>query len=80
MMYREALADCAAELGMEVIRYPRKSNEIAATAAEHGAARETVVAVVLALGRELGYPWRKEHQNAAAAALWVLARRTDVQW
>ena len=80
MMYREALADCAAELGMEVIRYPRKSNEIAAAAAEHGAARETVAAVVLALGRELGPPWRKEHQNAAAAALRVVARRTDLQW
>ena len=80
MMYREALADCAAELGMEVIRYPRKSDEIATAAAEHGAARETVAAVVLALGRELGPPWRKEHQNAAAAALRVVARRTNLQW
>ena len=80
MMYREALADCAAELGLEVIRYPRKSNEITAAAAEQGAARKTVAAVVLALGRELGPPWRKEHQNAAAAALRVLARRTDLQW
>ena len=80
MMYREALADCAAELGMEVIRYPRKSDEIAAAADEHGVARETVAAVVSALGRALGPPWRKEHRNAAAAALRVLARHADVQW
>ena len=76
MMYREALADCAAELGMEVIRYPRKSDEIAAATDEHGVARETVAAVVSALGP----PWRKEHRNAAAAALRVLARHADVQW
>lgn len=80
MMYREALADCAATLGMEVVRYPRKSNEIAAAADEHGVARETVSALLSALGRELGPPWRKEHRNAAAAALRVLARRADVQW
>ncbi len=79
IMYRETLANCAAELGMEVIRYPRKSDEIAAAADARGVASETVAAFISELGRSLGPPWRKEHRNAAASALRVLARRADVR-
>ena len=79
MMYREALANCAAELGMDVNRYPRKSYEIAAAAEALGVTRETVAAAITDLGRRLGPPWKKEHRNAAASALRLLVLRTDVR-
>lgn len=74
MMYREALADTAAGLGMELNRYPRKSDPIQQAADALGVGRERVASLLAELGRPLGTPWRKEHRLAAAAALRVLAR------
>ena len=79
MMYREALADCAADLGMEVHRYPRKSDQIAAAAESLGAPRETAEAFLKECGRRFGPPWTKEHRLAAASAITVLAQRTEVK-
>jgi hypothetical protein len=79
MMYRESLADAAADLGMNVVRYPRKSDPTAHAADALGVRRARVMSLVEALGRPLGTPWAKEHRNAAAAALWVLARDHDVR-
>lgn len=79
MMYREALADAATDLGMNVVRYPRRTDPIEQVAQALGVTRERVAAVVAELGRPLGTPWRKEHRYAAAAAMWVLARETEVR-
>ena len=65
MMYRESLAAVAAELGMQIDRYPRKSDQVAAVISE--------------LGRRLGPPWKKEHRNAAASALRVMAQHADMR-
>ncbi len=79
MMYREGLVGSAVELGLDVVRYPRKSDQLAATAEDCGVARETVAALLAALGRGLGPPWRKEHQEAAASALRVLAGQGELR-
>lgn len=79
MMYREALATCAASLCMKVDRYPRKSDEVAAAAEAFGVTRETVAAVIKKFGRNLGSPWKQEHRNAAASALRVLAQCGDMR-
>ena len=79
MMYREALAAVAAELGMQVDRYPRKSDQVAAAAEILGIEREAVAAVISELGRRLGPPWKKEHRNAAASALRVMAQHADMR-
>ena len=46
MLYREALADAARDLGMLVDRYPRKSDQAAEAAQALGVARETVDALI----------------------------------
>lgn len=79
MMYRESLADAAVELGMDVIRYPRKSDPIEHAANKLGVRNEIVASLITELGRPLGTPWRKEHRKAAAAALWVLTRYSAVK-
>lgn len=79
MMYREGLADAAAALGLDVVRYPRRSDPIALAADALEVSRERVDALLRELGRPLGKPWRKEHRLAAAAALWVLARQAPVR-
>lgn len=79
MMYREAVADVGAQLGLEVIRYPRKADEMQMAADKLGVGRDEVVLLIDGLGRVLGPPWRKEHRNAAATALWALARIADVR-
>jgi len=73
MMYREALAEAAASLGMAVHRYPRKSDPAALAAEALGIDGAGVASLVAALGREAGAPWRHVHRQAAAAALVVLA-------
>ena len=72
MMYREALATAAAELGLEVVRTPRKADPREAAAAALGLDLAAVDALVAGFGREAGAPWRKDHKLAAAAALSVL--------
>jgi len=74
MLYREALARAASELGMEVRRYPRRTDPALLAAAAMGVAVTEVDALIARFGREAGPPWRKDHKLAAAAALSVLGR------
>lgn len=75
MLYREALAGAAAELGMEVQRYPRKADPTALAAGAMGVGVAEVTSLLARFGREAGTPWRKDHKLAAAAALLVLGPR-----
>ena len=75
MLYRESLAAAAAELGMEVRRYPRKADPAVLAAEAMGADVAEVNALIARFGREAGRPWRKDHKLAAAAGLWVLGPR-----
>ena len=75
MLYRESLADAAAELGMEVRRYPRKSDPTVLAAEAMGVDVTEVTSLIARFGREAGAPWRKDHKLAAAAALSVLGPR-----
>ena len=70
-LYRDALRDAAAELGIEAELIPPKDEtERAAEALGVDAGR--VEALLGEIGRGLGPPWRKEHRSAAAAAIAVL--------
>ena len=75
MLYREALAEAAAELGMEVRRYPRKTDPTVLAAEAMGVDAAEVNSLIAQFGREAGTPWRKDHKMAAAAALSVLGHR-----
>ncbi len=75
MMYRESLADAAAELGLEVRRYPRKADPAVLAAQAMGVSVADVSALIAQFGRQAGTPWRKDHKLAAAAALSVLGRQ-----
>ena len=72
MLYRESLAAAAAELGMDVRRYPRRTDPTLLAAAALGVGVAEVAALIARFGREAGTPWRKDHKLAAAAALSVL--------
>lgn len=72
MLYRESLAEAAAALGMDVRRYPRRTDPTLLAAAAMGVGVAEVVALIARFGREAGTPWRKDHKLAAAAALSVL--------
>ena len=72
MLYRESLAAAAAELGMDVRRYPRRTDPTLLAAAALGVGVAEVTALIARFGREAGTPWRKDHKLAAAAALSVL--------
>jgi len=72
MLYREALASVAVELGLEVRRLPRQSDPVTLAAEAMGHERGDVSAWLARLGREAGPPWRKDHKWAAAAALTAL--------
>lgn len=75
MLYRESLAAAAAELGMQVRRYPRGADPALLAAEELGVDVSEVAALVARFGREAGPPWRRDHKLAAAAALSVLGPR-----
>ena len=75
MLYREFLAEAAANLGLEVQRYPRKSDPTLLAAEAMGVDVTEVTSLVTEFGREAGKPWRKDHKLAAAAALSVLGPR-----
>ena len=75
MLYRESLAEAAAGLGMEVLRYPRKSDPTVLAAEAMGVGVPEVTSLIARFGREAGTPWQKDHKLAAAAALSVLGRR-----
>ena len=75
MLYRESLAEAAAGLGLEVRRYPRRTDPTVLAAAAMGVGAAEVASLIARFGREAGTPWRRDHKLAAAAALSVLARR-----
>jgi len=75
MLYRESLAEAAAELGMEVRRFPRKTDPTVLAAEAMGVDVAEVTSLVAQFGQEAGTPWRKDHKMAAAAALSVLGRQ-----
>ena len=88
MLYRESLAQAAAERGirtrhpnaacergMEVRRYPRRTDPALLAAEAMGVDVAEVISLIARFGREAGTPWRKDHKTAAAAALSVLGRQ-----
>ena len=79
MLYRESLAEAAAERGMEVRRevrrYPRRTDPTVLAAEAMGVDVSEVTSLIARFGREAGTPWRKDHKTAAAAALSVLGRQ-----
>jgi hypothetical protein len=75
MLYRESLVAAAAELGMEVLRVPRRADPTVLAAEAMDVEVAAVEAIVARLGREAGAPWRKDHKVAAASALWALGAR-----
>ena len=88
MLYRESLAQAAAERGirtrhsnaasergMEVRRYPRRTDPAVLAAEAMGVDVSEVTSLIARFGREAGTPWRKDHKTAAAAALSVLGRQ-----
>jgi hypothetical protein len=78
-LYRDALAEAAADMGLDVVVHARDDTQaIAEAAAALGTDADTVAQVVAALGSAVGPPWRKEHRLAAAAALAELARCTQL--
>jgi hypothetical protein len=77
-LYRDALAEAAAGLGLEVVLHAR-GDEVAEATTALGVDADGVAETVAALGRTVGPPWQKEHREAATAALAELARRTRLR-
>ena len=75
MLYREFLAEAAAGLGLEVHRYPRKTDPTQLAAEAMGVDEADVTSLIARFGKQAGTPWRKDHKLAAAAALSVLGPR-----
>lgn len=73
MLYREALAEAAEYVGLEVYRYPRKKDPMHLAAQAMGCELAEVQALIEEFGQQAGTPWRKDHRQAAAAALSILA-------
>jgi hypothetical protein len=76
-IYRDAFAGAAGDRGMIVGVHPR-GDAIGSAASRLGIAPDRLSALVAALGRPLGPPWRKEHRDAAAAALGELSDHTPL--
>jgi hypothetical protein len=77
MMYREALVEAGSALGMKVVRYPRKIDEAQMAADRLGIEQEKVASWAREEGRRMGAPWRKEHGQAAMAAVGELGQHTE---
>lgn len=75
MLYRESLAEAAAGLGVEVRRYPRRTDPTVLAAEAMGVDAAEVASLIARFGREAGTPWRRDHKLAAAAGLSVLGPR-----
>ena len=73
-IYRKALLDAAAGVGLDTVTHPR-GGEIECAARALGVEEDKLDEQLTAMGRELGAPWRKEHRGAAAAAIAVLFGR-----
>lgn len=74
MLYREELASQASAIGLTVHRFPRKSDPIAAASKALGRSAAEINTILSNFGKSVGAPWRKEHKQAAAAALCVLGK------
>jgi hypothetical protein len=70
-LYRGALADAAAGLGLDVVTVAPKGT-IALVAGTLGCAAEAFEATLKATGKALGPPWQQDHRDATAAALLAL--------
>jgi hypothetical protein len=76
-LYRDALAEAASALGLDVVVQARGTT--AAEAARALGTDAAGLAVLLgAFGQAVGPPWRKEHREAAAGAVAELARLAPV--
>jgi hypothetical protein len=77
MMYHGALCTAARRLDTALVLHDR-GEELARTAERLGVSLEELERFLLATGKTLGPPWRKEHRLATAAAIGVLADRARV--
>jgi hypothetical protein len=71
-LYRDALAEASARLGLPLTRYANK-HAIGEAAAALGVDTEALGARVASLRKVVGPPWQKDHREATAAALLVLS-------
>jgi hypothetical protein len=71
-LYRDALVEGATQVGLPVTRYANKG-AISEAAQMLGVDSENLAARLAALRTSLGAPWQKDHREATAAALLVLA-------
>jgi hypothetical protein len=71
-LFRNALVEGATQAGLDVTRFANHA-AIADAAAALGIATDALTTRLTVLGKPLGPPWRKDHREAAAAALLVLA-------
>lgn len=70
-LYRDALATAATGLGLPVTRYPVRGLRGAAASAL-GVSPGRLADTLAGIGTRVGRPWRKEHAEAAMAALAAL--------
>jgi hypothetical protein len=70
-LYRAALDDAAAALGLTVCAAPSK-HTVEAAAATLGTSRDSLTVRLTALRADLGAPWQADHRDATAAALMAL--------
>ena len=70
-LYREALEEAAEWLGLPVLQV-RAKRVGAAVAEQLGMATDRQQAVLAALGKELGPPWRADHKQATLLAAMAL--------
>jgi len=71
-LYREVMSTAAEKAGLPVTRYANKHAISEAAAALH-VDSEALSQRLAAVGKPLGPPWQKDHREATAAALLVLA-------
>jgi hypothetical protein len=79
MLYREELASQASAIGLVVHRFLRKSDQVAAASKALGWSVTEVAGILASFGKSVGAPWRKEHQQVAAATLCVLAGSNELR-
>ncbi len=73
-IYRKALLDAAAGLGLDAVTHPR-GGEIERAARALRFEQDELDDRLSTMGRAVGAPWRKEHRAAVAAAIAVLVGR-----
>ena len=73
LIYHEALLAAADSLGLEIVDY-HKNDVLTICCDRLECAADELEEILLQFGREVGSPWQKEHQLAAAAAIDALYR------